>query len=76
MPDSLKFANFVGLGFQGLIVAIGTWGVAELSQLSKSVQELNVKMAVVVERDQARGEEMKDLKVRVEKLEDKNQGGK
>jgi hypothetical protein len=73
MPESLKFSYFVGWGFQALIVAIGAWGVSELSSLSKSVQELNVKMAVVVERDQIRGNEISDMKARISKLEDKKQ---
>lgn len=73
MPEKPSFVSFVGWGFQAMIIAIGTWGVTELSSLSKSVQELNVKMAVVVERDNSRGEQVKRLEDRVEKLEKKEQ---
>lgn len=69
MPDNLKFAPFVGWLLQTLIIAIGAWGVTELSNLSKSVQELNIKMAVAFERDLARGRDLDSLKGRVEKLE-------
>lgn len=54
----IEFTSFVGWGFQALILAVGTWGVSELSSLSRSVQELNVKMAVTIDRDIRRGEEM------------------
>lgn len=71
MPESLRFAPFVGWFFQTVIIAIGAWGVSELSSLSQSVQELNVKMAVAMERDQVKGEEIRDLKSRVDRLEAK-----
>lgn len=71
MPETLKFAPFVGWAFQALLLAVGAWGVSELSSLSASVQELNIKMAVVLERDQVRGDELKDLKSRVYRLEEK-----
>jgi len=59
----------VNWGFQALLLALVTWGVSELSSLSKSVQDLNVKMAVVLERDQTRGDEVKSLKIRMDRLE-------
>jgi hypothetical protein len=62
----IEFTSFVGWGFQALILAVGTWGVSELSSLSKSVQELNVKMAVTMERDIMRGEEMRVFRVQIE----------
>lgn len=81
MPDfeienvpSKNFADFVGWGFQFLLLAVGTWGVTELSSMSKSVQELNVKMAVVVERDATRSEQVRGLEGRVKALEDKKAG--
>lgn len=64
------FIAFIGWGFQALLLAIATWGVSELSKLSSSVQDLNVKMAVVLERDSARGSDIEELKGRVLKLED------
>ncbi len=65
-----NFIAFIGWGFQAMIVAIGAWGVTELSSMSRSVQELNVKMAVVVERDATRGIEIVEIKRRVERLEE------
>jgi len=63
------FDTFIHWAFQALLLALVSWGVTELSGVNKSVQELNVKMAVVVERDQMRGEELKNLKSRVDRLE-------
>jgi hypothetical protein len=68
----IEFTAFVGWGFQALILAIGTWGVTELSTLSKSVQELNVKMAVTMERDIMRGEEMRVFRARLDAIEAAN----
>jgi len=67
--DQPGFISFVNWGFQALLLALVTWGVSELSSLSKSVHDLNVKMAVVLERDQARGDEVKSLKIRMDRLE-------
>ncbi len=67
-----SFTAFVNWGFQALIIAVCAWGVTEISYVRASIQELNIKIAVVVERDAARGNEIVDLKARVLKLEDKN----
>ena len=78
MPKGLDFSQFVGWGFQCLIVSVAAWGVSELASVRKSVQdvsisvqELNVKMAVVVERDNTRGSEITEIKSRIKNLEDK-----
>lgn len=68
MPEK-RHVEFINWGFQSLLLALGAWGVTELSSLSESVHELNIKMAVVVERDQTRGRELENLKFRIEKLE-------
>lgn len=79
------FAAFVNWGFQALLLALVTWGVTELSSLSKSVSELNVKMAVVVtkgeaqsrdierisEQEKQHGEALRDLSLRMIRLEKK-----
>lgn len=67
----LNFSQFVGWVFQALLLAVGSWGVSELSALSESVQQLNVKMAVVLERDANRSNEILEIKSRLVKLEDK-----
>lgn len=60
--DHQRFAEFVQWGFQGLLLALVTWGVTVLTGVKESIQELNIKMAVVVV-------EGKSLERRVEKLE-------
>lgn len=74
MPEEVEagsgdFRAFVSWGFQALLLALVTWGVTELSSMSRSVQELNVKIAVVVERDAVRGEQVKDLDARMKVIE-------
>jgi hypothetical protein len=64
-----NFNAFVGWGFQLLLLAVASWGVTELSSLSRSVQDLNVKMAVVIDHDSTRGDQVKDLEMRVKYLE-------
>lgn len=66
-----KLSELITWGFQGLVIAIGTWCAAELSVASKSIQELNIKMAVVLERDQMKSRDIEDLKSRVFILEQK-----
>ena len=70
-PPIPDYRAFVGWGFQCLLIAVAAWGVTELSSLSRSVQDLNVKMAVVLERDSTRGDQVRDLEGRVKHLEDK-----
>lgn len=59
-----KFSEFVHWAFQALVLALGTWGVSELSSLNKSIQELNVKVAVIIEKNE-------NHERRLEKLEEK-----
>ncbi len=66
-----NFTAFINWGFQALLLALVTWGVTEMTYVRTSVQELNVKIAVVVERDNTRGAEITEIKNRVLKLEDR-----
>ena len=78
MPEKSEhdLSDFFRWAFQTAVLGIGVWGASELSTLSKSIQELNIKMAVVVERDQARGEEIRDIKLRVQTLEEQRETGR
>lgn len=71
MPENLKFSQFMSWGFQALIVAICAWGVTEISFVRASIQELNVKVAIVLERDATRSGEIIDIKARLLRLEGK-----
>lgn len=68
----MKAQEWISWALQALLLAVYTWGVSELKGLSTSVQELNVKMAVVVERDSSRSIQIDKLENRVEKLEHRN----
>jgi len=58
-----KFAEFVSWGFQSLLLAFVAWGVSELAGVNKSIQELNIKMAVVITKSEG-------YEVRIQKLEE------
>jgi len=68
-PQKPNLTALIGWGFQALLLAVGTWGVSEISNMSKSIQELNIKMAVTIERDGARERRIEDLELRVKDLE-------
>lgn len=46
----MDFTVFVKWAFEGLIVGIAGYGVHVLSKLQQNVAELNVQMAVVLEK--------------------------
>lgn len=64
-----KFIHFVNWGFQFLLLAVASWAVTQLAGLNQSVQELNIKMAVVVTRGEYLEAEQRAIKTRIENLE-------
>lgn len=64
-----KWSDFVSWVFFGLIAYFGYQLTSSVDKMSDSIADLNVKMAVVVERDQAQSKEIDRLDKRVEKLE-------
>lgn len=63
------FENFIHWGFQCLLVAGISWGVSELAGMNKSVQELNVKLAVVIEKESVHDREIEKIDTRLDKIE-------
>jgi hypothetical protein len=61
MKDS-DFIQFVQWGFQALLLLLVTWGVSELAGVNRSIQDLNIKMAVMIEKNE-------NHEKRIEKLE-------
>jgi hypothetical protein len=66
-----KFQEFVQWGFQALLLAIVTWGVSELAGVNKSIQELNIKMAVIVAKGEFLERVQEAQAKRIDKLESK-----
>lgn len=64
-----KWSDFVSWAFFGLIAYFGYQLTTSVEKMSDSVQELNVKMAVMVERDNRQELDLEKLGTRVEKLE-------
>lgn len=66
-----NFRSFVHWGFQSLLLALCAWGVTELSSINKNIQDLNIKMAISMTLNNKMEDEIKDLKIKVQKLEDR-----
>lgn len=64
-----KWSDFVSWVFFGLLAYYANSLTTSVQDMSDSIADLNVKMAVVVERDQTRGKDIDALKVRVDRLE-------
>lgn len=69
MKIDSKFDKFVSWGFQAMLMAVMAWGTSQLSGLNRSVQELNVSVAVILEKDAARQRNLEKLESRVDVLE-------
>lgn len=66
-----RLLNWAVTALLGLLSVVSTYGTHLVSDMSKNLQELNEKMAVVITRMADQGEEIADLKHRVRALEDK-----
>lgn len=42
--------EFIYWAFQSMVLAVGAFGVSILSDMNKSIQELNIKVAVVIQK--------------------------
>lgn len=65
----LKFEDFVGWGFQGLIAGVVTYGVAQLGGLRKSIEALNERVATVIEKTGWHERELERHENRLDRLE-------
>lgn len=64
-----NFTTFINWGFQALLLAMVSWGVSELSSLTKSVQDLNVKMAIVLTKAEGYERRIDKLEQRLDALD-------
>lgn len=46
----IQFSEFVNWAFYGVVSGCAVYGVSILAKLNSSIQDLNVKIAVVIER--------------------------
>lgn len=68
--------SYIDWAFKTLLIGISTMALTQFEQMKDSVVELNVKMAVLIERDITRTRDIESLQGRTRKLEDKCFGGK
>lgn len=69
--DNKDFNSYVHWAFQGILAAAITAGVWILADLNKSVQTLNVNMAVMVTQVGFHGKDIDEVKGRLKLLEEK-----
>lgn len=67
--QKLTFSRFVDWLFLAVIAFVGTKGVDKISDLSKSIEELNGKMAVVMTVNTGMDRRILDCETRVRDLE-------
>lgn len=65
----MSFAQFVEWAFMGIMSGAVVWSVKFLGDISHSIQDLNVKITVVLERVDWHEKEIDDLSGRVKRIE-------
>lgn len=65
----MKFEEFRSWAFQIILVGIGGFAVAELKDLTKSVNNLNTQVAVIISENNTTKTIIKDLDERIKTLE-------
>jgi len=65
----VKFDEFLSWGFTGLISGILIYGVKVLQDIKGSVEELNERMATIIEKTAWHEREMEKMNIKIEKFE-------
>ena len=65
----MQFDQFLSWGFTGLISGILIYGVKVLQDIKSSVEELNQRMATIIEKTQWHEKEMERLNSRMSVIE-------
>lgn len=65
----MQFDQFLSWGFTGLISGILIYGVKVLQDIKSSVEELNQRMATIIEKTQWHEKEMEKLSRRLNNIE-------
>jgi hypothetical protein len=65
----MQFDSFLSWGFTGLISGILIYGVKVLQDIKSSVEQLNERMATIIEKTQWHEKEMERLNSRISVIE-------
>lgn len=65
----MQFSEFLTWGFTGLISGILIYGVKVLQDIKSSVEQLNERMATIIEKTQWHEKEMERLNGRINSIE-------
>lgn len=55
--------------FLALLLGVCTFATNEISKMSQSISDLNIKVSLLLQDNSGQGEDIKDLKERVRRLE-------
>lgn len=72
MTKRLTFSAFIDKAFWALLLAISSYGVKFLGELSQNVAELNSKMEVMIYENHLHDYNLKDHERRITELEKEN----
>lgn len=65
----MEFSNFLTWGFTGLLSGILVYAVKVLTDIKRSVEELNERMATIIEKTFWHEKEMEKMSARISSLE-------
>lgn len=65
----MEFSNFLTWGFTGLLSGILVYAVKVLTDIKKSVEELNERMATIIEKTFWHEKEMEKMSARINAIE-------
>lgn len=61
--------DYIDWAFKSLVIGIASLALSQFVEMKNSVVELNVKMAVLIERDSEKTKDIEDLQHRVKAIE-------
>lgn len=65
----MSLEKLIDRAFWALTIAVCTYGVSQMQQATQSINELNAKMAVVIEKIAVQTKSVEDHELRLRKLE-------
>lgn len=61
--EKATYREFISWAFQGMIIAIAAWVASQIAEMNHSIQDLNVKVAVVITQRASDAQTLQEMKV-------------